>query len=572
MFKKVLIATIALCGAAPAAWSQATLISYETGIEASTDFVSLPGTAYGVWNFAPCAGCETVILRLDDKSQFLVGKQPVSLATLRKYAARGANHLDVFYETKTQRVTRLILRTQLDPADMPAKRASPGPARRRPRIEDQVMTTSRMRSLATLAAAATVALLASAPARADDTELFVGAAVAAAPSRPNILFVMDTSGSMDTNVQSQVPYDPAVTFSGSCNTNRVYWSRTGTAPACDSKQYVSADKFTCNAAQPNLNSSGIAYVALAAQWKPNNHSNKSKWQTLTLGDNSNFIECAPDAGLHGQTAASANKWAVDGSSGPWSSSSATKIDWSRGEPVTFYSGNYLNWKASPYVTRTRLEIMQNALITLLYNMQDTVNVGLMRYSNDTGSDNETAAQGGMVVKEIGKIEDNRDAMKTEINSWNAAGWTPLSETLYEATQYFRGDRVYFGGGSDATSYPERLQQVRQVHEQSQRRHAERHRFPQRVGQDTVRLAGGPGLPEELHRLPDGRPADTGQRGEYAASKPAQLCQGDGQGHVRRHRGRRQVHGRPGQVAERIGPASGPARGAKRHQLLDRFRR
>ncbi len=315
------------------------------------------------------------------------------------------------------------------------------------------MTTSRMRSLATLAAAATVVLLASAPARADDTELFVGAAVAAAPSRPNILFVMDTSGSMDTNVQSQVPYDPAVTFSGSCNTNRVYWSRTGTAPACDSKQYVSADKFTCNAAQPNLNSSGIAYVALAAQWKPNNNSNKSKWQTLTLGDNSNFIECAPDAGLHGQTAASANKWAVDGSSGPWSSSSATKIDWSRGEPVTFYSGNYLNWKASPYVTRTRLEIMQNALVTLLYNMQDTVNVGLMRYSNDTGSDNETAAQGGMVVKEIGKIEDNRDAMKTEINSWNAAGWTPLSETLYEATQYFRGDKVYFGGGSDATSYP-----------------------------------------------------------------------------------------------------------------------
>ena len=60
------------------------------------------------------------------------------------------------------------------------------------------MTTSRMRSLATLAAAAAVALLSSAPAGADDTELFVGAAVAAAPSRPNILFVMDTSGSMDT--------------------------------------------------------------------------------------------------------------------------------------------------------------------------------------------------------------------------------------------------------------------------------------------------------------------------------------------------------------------------------------
>jgi type IV pilus assembly protein PilY1 len=315
------------------------------------------------------------------------------------------------------------------------------------------MTTFRMRSQATLAVAAAITLLASAQTRADDTELFVGAAVAAAPSRPNILFVMDTSGSMDTSVQTQVPYDPAVTFSGSCNTGRVYWSRTGTAPACDSKQYVNADKFTCNAAMPALNSSGISYVSLAAQWKPNNNSSKSKWQTLTSGDNSNFIECAPDAGLHGQTAASTKTWAIDGTNGPWSSSSTTKIDWSRGEPITFYSGNYLNWKASPYVTSTRLKIMQNVLDTLLYNLADNVNVGLMRYSNDTGNSNDAAAQGGMVVKEIGKIEDNRAAMKAEIDSWVAAGWTPLSETLYEATQYFRGGKVYFGGGSTTSTHP-----------------------------------------------------------------------------------------------------------------------
>ncbi len=49
------------------------------------------------------------------------------LATLRKYAARGPNHLDVYYETKTQRVTRLILRTQLDAADMPAKQPTRAP-------------------------------------------------------------------------------------------------------------------------------------------------------------------------------------------------------------------------------------------------------------------------------------------------------------------------------------------------------------------------------------------------------------------------------------------------------------
>jgi len=127
MFKKALIATIAVCGAAPAAWSQATLISYETGIEASTDYVNVPSAAYGTWSVTPCAGCRTDVLRLDDKSEFFVGEQPVPLATLRQYAGRGASQLDVFYETKTRRVTRVILRMQLDAADMPAKQPTRAP-------------------------------------------------------------------------------------------------------------------------------------------------------------------------------------------------------------------------------------------------------------------------------------------------------------------------------------------------------------------------------------------------------------------------------------------------------------
>jgi hypothetical protein len=127
MFNKVLIVAVALCGAAPAAWSQATMISYETGIEASTDYVNLPSSAYGAWSVTPCAGCRTSVLRLDDKSQFFVGQEAVPLATLRNYAARGVSHIDVFYETKTQRVTRVILRMQLDAADMPAKQPTKAP-------------------------------------------------------------------------------------------------------------------------------------------------------------------------------------------------------------------------------------------------------------------------------------------------------------------------------------------------------------------------------------------------------------------------------------------------------------
>ncbi len=116
------------------------------------------------------------------------------------------------------------------------------------------MTTSRMRSLATLAAAAAVVLLSSAPAGADDTELFVGAAVAAAPSRPNILFIMDTSGSMDTNVTTQVSFNPADTYSGSCRTDRIYWSDDNKVPKLQHRSVRQRDciHLQCSPAEPDV--------------------------------------------------------------------------------------------------------------------------------------------------------------------------------------------------------------------------------------------------------------------------------------------------------------------------------
>ncbi len=301
-----------------------------------------------------------------------------------------------------------------------------------------------------LAATAAATIVTSRPAAADDTELFVGEAVAAAPSRPNILFIMDTSGSMDANVSSQVPYDASTVFAGSCRSDRIYWSDDGRPPSCSTDQYVAATSFTCKAAQADLDSAGLAYVSKAARWRIRSKGNR--WDSLSDSDHTSWVECAADAGVHGQSDAATKKYAADGANGPWSSNSANKIDWARGDAITFYSGNYLNWRSSSTVTRTRLEIMQTVLTDLLDNLDDNVNVGLMRYSNDGGS-GDSAAQGGMVVKAMARIEDVRADMQTEINGWNASGWTPLSETLFEATQYYRGGKVYFGGGADSALYP-----------------------------------------------------------------------------------------------------------------------
>lgn len=126
MFKKLLIATIALCGTAPAAWSQAEKVLY-TGIESSTATLTVPSSASGTWSITPCSGCGLLHLKLDESSRFFVGRDQVSLATLRKYSLRGASHLDVYFETKSQRLTRVVLRMQLDPADVPAKKSVTAP-------------------------------------------------------------------------------------------------------------------------------------------------------------------------------------------------------------------------------------------------------------------------------------------------------------------------------------------------------------------------------------------------------------------------------------------------------------
>ena len=91
--------------------------------------------------------------------------------------------------------------------------------------------------------------------------------------------------------------------------------------------------------------------------------------------------------------------------------------------------------------------MQEAATNLLDNMDDNVNVGLMRYSNDSSSD----AKGGMVMHPVERIEDARGPIKAAIADFEAAGWTPLTETLYEAHQYFIGGNVVWGQESDRFS-------------------------------------------------------------------------------------------------------------------------
>jgi len=202
--------------------------------------------------------------------------------------------------------------------------------------------------LKTVTLAIVITLFAVGTVMAEDIEIYLGNNLAASEIRPNITFILDTSGSMST---SDVPdtsdaYNPSYTYSGSCNTSNVYWTTSSAIPDCGTtNQYVSSASNTCKASFTALgNSSGAtgSYTDIFAQ------KNGSAWGSLSPTQHTNYIECKSDWGKHGQTTGSSLKYPANASNGPWNSNSSKGINWGlSGSAYTLYSGNYLNWRANP---------------------------------------------------------------------------------------------------------------------------------------------------------------------------------------------------------------------------------
>jgi type IV pilus assembly protein PilY1 len=301
--------------------------------------------------------------------------------------------------------------------------------------------------------------LAAGAAFADDTEIFVNQG-ASAGVRPNVLFVVDTSGSMNGLVQlDRPPYDPAQTYSGECSNDRVYFQRdtaTGT-PDCDADEVAfDADDNSCAASVTALGGTAGRWTGRALQWVEDD----ARWRALGREGDGSFVECQADSGLHGEDASAAARFARNGDgASPWSTDSNRELDWGVATVYTFFGGNYLNWLNSPPEPTfvSRLDVVKAVGASLAYSI-DNVNLGLMRFSTRrVGGD---PAEGGMIAHEIAPISGARATITDRLNSFEAQGFTPLSETLYEAGQYFAGRDVDYGldslieGGQSFPSVPE----------------------------------------------------------------------------------------------------------------------
>ncbi len=268
------------------------------------------------------------------------------------------------------------------------------------------------------------------PVIADDTDIFIAAQdPAITGAKPNILFIYDNSGSMSSTVLTQEDWDPALVYTGSCNRNRLYFSTNNSMPSCSSGDYVNKSANYCDASLASLAANG-SYSDRMLAWRSGNKS----WVALSGGSNaSRQMECRTDRGTHGQAASDGKPYAATGNSGPWSAGSTLEPSWNTN--YTVWDGNWLNWyNSGGTVSRTRLEIVRSVTNNLLTSLNG-VNVGLMHFNND---------QGGTVAQAVTPIDSSRLQMKAAVNALTASTWTPLSETLYEATNYYMGRSVDYG--------------------------------------------------------------------------------------------------------------------------------
>lgn len=301
-----------------------------------------------------------------------------------------------------------------------------------------LMTNNKFKSL--FAAAACGALFAL-PVIADDTELMLVNPDPGSLPKPNVLFILDTSGSMSSEEETVAPYDPAVSYAGDCDASLLYWTDTDVQPDCSdagaADRTIDKGVFYCQDAATQLAGLG-SYSGTLAQYRKD-ITKIQIWRELEVGNNRDAVECGADSGTHGDGSSASLVYAtaLADQKNPWTSDPNLEISWGsapRNVSYSVYDGNYMNWQVNPItVTLSRNEIMRTVITNMLRSV-DNMNVGIMRFNNEDG---------GVVIQGLADLETNRDELIGVVDALDAGGFTPLAETLNEAAQYWHGLNGYY---------------------------------------------------------------------------------------------------------------------------------
>ena len=139
------------------------------------------------------------------------------------------------------------------------------------------------------------AVLGPQPTFADDSEVFTSSSfTSGAGVQANVLFIIDTSGSMDSEVRL---YDSTKTYTGKCDPADIYWSTSSTykAPTCEGNTHrIDSLANRCRAAYVGMQDDGW-WNGRVFQL----NATATTWVDLVDNTPDRKVECESDNRVHG---------------------------------------------------------------------------------------------------------------------------------------------------------------------------------------------------------------------------------------------------------------------------------
>ena len=318
----------------------------------------------------------------------------------------------------------------------------------------------------------------SAPTLALDTDVYLKAQSVVRNDVPNVLIILDNSGSMTDSVPSTRPaYNPAVNYCSddldtvlgmfgsnagkpnNCNTitGRIFYSFDGNPPSYSTNNngpWFDDTKNKCVDSGTAFSSTGRYSSAKIASWK-----NGNNWKSLNGQRNADmtYVDCDAD-GTNNGVSVGDPQFPRSSTSSAYTSNSGQAFNWNSFNTnayPTLFTANYMNyWYNNNLDTsRPKINIAKDAVDDII-NSNKNVRFGLMIFNHNDSSDaTNTGNHGGRVVFRTNDMTDaRRAAMVSTVNSITAETYTPLAETMWEAYRYYSGLSVDYGD-NDPTYTP-----------------------------------------------------------------------------------------------------------------------
>lgn len=230
---------------------------------------------------------------------------------------------------------------------------------------------------------------------------------------PNVLLLMDNSGSMNSSAyhNANEAYDSTKSYNG-------YFSPTKCYSYASNKFTPGADK----AASGNPCSAGAPWLGSFLNYLMMTRLEITKWVMMggKCAPRAVAGTCFPGGTLALETTASVNSIDVDGTGiSPYTS---VKCFDRSGNSLTVKNGAGCGGTADSYTLKAEIAAEPDGIIQAVGNK---ARFGLMQFKG--------AGDGGQVLADVG---GNITTLVNQIENTNAATYTPLAESLYEATRYF----------------------------------------------------------------------------------------------------------------------------------------